>query len=104
MINFFIVSLQKESQYLDDANELIELARESGLIDVAFKKYIPFASKCLTHAEVQKSNIEKDMEVVIKLENIYGMIALLAVGIGGCLITIIAEIIICKVFGSKNKK
>ena len=85
---------QKGSPYLDDANKLISLAIESGLMEAEFKKYVPFASKCLTHADVQKSHIGKDNKVVFKLENIYGMIILLTLGLGGGMLTIIAEKII----------
>ena len=75
-------------------NELINLAIESGLIEAEFKKYVPYASKCRTHADVQKSHHEKDNQVVFKLENIYGMIILLAIGLGGAMLTMIAEIVI----------
>ena len=94
---------QKGSPYLDDANELIEIARESGMIDEEFKKRIPYTAKCLTHADVQKSHIGKDNKVVFKLENIYGMIILLALGLGGGVLTLIAEIFINKV-GCKNEE
>ena len=76
---------------MDDVNELIEIARQSGMIDVQFKRYLPFASKCLTNADRQEHNIEKDRTVAFKLENIYGIIILWAIGLGGCVITMIAE-------------
>ena len=86
-----VPSLQKGSPYLDDVNELIEIARQSGMIDMQFKRYLPFASKCLTYADRQEHNIEKDRTVAFKLENIYGILILFAVGLGGCVITMLAE-------------
>ena len=94
---------QKGNPYLDDANELIEIARESGLIDAQFQKYIPYAAKCLTHADVKHSHIGKDNKVVFKLENFYGMIILLGIGLGGGVLTLIAEIFINKV-GCKKEE
>ena len=72
-------------------------------MEAQFKKHVPYATKCLTHADVQKSHIGKDNKVVFKLENIYGMIILLALGLGGGVLTLIAEIFINKV-GCKNEE
>ena len=90
LLNLYL--FQNGSPYIDDANELIELARQSGLIDAEFRKFIPYASKCLTHADVQKSHIGDGVKVVLKLENIYGLIILLALGLGGSVISMIIEI------------
>ena len=97
-----VPSLQKGSPYLDDVNELIEIARQSGMIDVQFKRYLPFASKCLTNADRQEHNIEKDRTVAFKLENIYGILILFAVGLGGCVITMLAEKFVYCVHGCKK--
>ena len=94
-----VSSLQKGSPYLDDVNELIEIARQSGMIDMQFKRYLPFASKCLTYADRQEHNIEKDRTVAFKLENIYGILILFAVGLGGCVITMLAEKFVYYVHG-----
>ena len=94
---------QKGSPYLEDANELIQLARESGFIDAEFKKHILHAKECLTHADVEKSHFGKETKVVFKLENIYGMIILLAVGLSGAIITLIGEIIIHKIVSKKDE-
>ena len=36
---------QKESPYLEDVNELIELAQQMGLINAQIQKYVPNATK-----------------------------------------------------------
>ena len=52
---------------------------------------------------MKHSHIGKDNKVVFKLENFYGMIILLALGLGGGVLTLIAEIFTNKV-GCKNEK
>ena len=88
---------------MDDANELIDLARQAGLFDARFKTYIPHATMCLTHADVQQSHFGKDQRVVFKMDNIYGMIILLAIGLGGASFTAMAEIIVYKACKKKDE-
>ena len=86
MISLFL--LQKGSPYLDEVNELIELARQSGLF-TNINKLMPNATECATNADVQRSHMAQD--VVLKLDNIYGMIVLLGLGLVGSTITFMAE-------------
>ena len=88
--------LQKESPYLEDANELIYRAVESGLIAAKLKKYQPNATHCLSHADVQRSHFGKGQQVVFKMDHIYGMIILLAIGLGVATLIVMAEMIIHK--------
>ena len=81
---------------MEDANELIDHAIESGWFNAEFSKYLPNATKCLRHDDVQRSHFETDQRVVFKMENIYGMIILLAIGLGLATLTAIAEPIIFK--------
>ena len=93
---------QKGSKYLEDVNKLIVIAKESGLIDKELKKYAPNATECLTRSDVQQSHFGKEKKI-FKLQNIIGMVTILAVGIGVGLLTLISEIIIHRL-GSKNGK
>ena len=78
-----------------DANELIKHAREAGLIDAELKKHSPHAKECLTHANIEKSHFGKEQRrFTLQLENIYGMLILLAVGLGGGVVTLLSEVII----------
>ena len=79
---------------MEDANELIERAREAGFIDTELKKHAPHAKDCLTRANAEKSHFVKEERFPLKLENIYGMLILLAIGLGGGLVTLICEVII----------
>ena len=75
---------------MEDANELIDLARETGLIEAQFRRELPNATKCLSHADVERSHFGKDEKVVFKMDNIYGMIILLSLGL--CVSTLIAMV------------
>ena len=91
---FINLIFQKDSPYLEDANKLIERAREGGFIDAQLKKHAPHAKECLTHANVEKSHFLFEERFPLKLENIYGMLILLAAGLAGGAVTLIAEVII----------
>ena len=54
---------------------------------------MPNATECATNADVQRSHMVQDAGVVLKLDNIYGMIVLLGLGLVGSTITFIAEVI-----------
>ena len=56
----------------------------------------------MTHDDVEQSYFGKEKRKVLKLENIYGMIILLAVGLGGGAATLIAEIMVK--WASKREK
>ena len=75
--------LQRGSPYLEDVNWAINLAREIGLIDAQFRKYVPHAKKCSTHARVRQSHYDKVAGTVevFQMKNIYGMLMLLAMGL-----------------------
>ena len=87
---------------MKDANELIHRAVESGLIAERLKYHLPNATKCVSHADVQRSHIGKGQQVVFKVGNIYGMIILLSIGLGVSTLIVIAELIVFK--ASTRKK
>ena len=90
------MKLQKASPYLEDANELIHRAVESGLIAEKMKEHLPNATQCVSHADVQRSHFGKGQKVVFKIGNIYGMIILLSIGLGVATLIVIAELTIHK--------
>ena len=94
---------QKGSPYLDDANKLIDIAIESGWFDAEFSKYLPNATKCLRHDDVQWSHCETDQRVVFKIDNIYGMIILLAIGLGMATLIAIAEPVVYKAWHQERR-
>ena len=88
---------------MEDANELIDHAIESGWFNAEFSKYLPNATKCLRHDDVQWSHFETDQRVVFKMENIYGMIILLAIGLGLATLTAIADPIVFKAWHRERR-
>ena len=87
------VNFQKGSPFLEDANQLIGYARESGIIEAGLRRAFPFATQCLTRADVQRSHFEKDGKDVFQVENIYGMFVLLGTGLGVSVISLLVEIV-----------
>ena len=85
---------QKESPYLEDVNELIELAHQMGLIDAQIQKYVPNATKCMTWPSVQASHREHDKTVVFKVDDLLGILVLIGMGLGGALMTWVGEMMI----------
>ena len=85
---------QKESSYVEDVNELIELAHQMSLIDAQIQKYVPNATKCMTWPSVQASHRENDKTVVFKGDDLLGVLVLIAMGLGGALMTWVGEMMI----------
>ena len=96
------MKLQKASPYLEDANELIRRAVESGLIAEKLREHLPNATQCVSHADVQRSHFGKGQKVVFKIGNIYGMIMLLSIGLGIATLIMLAELTVYK-SSARNK-
>ena len=75
-------------------NSFIHLAQQMGLIDMSYFKNMPNGTKCKTIHDVHKSQMEKHHKVTVELNDIYGMLVLLGLGVGGAIITFIAEILL----------
>ena len=86
--------MQKGSPYLDDVNKLIELAHQMGLVDAQIKKYAPNATECMTWHAVQASHTKNGKTVTFKFGDLIGVLLLISMGLGGALLTCVAEMII----------
>ena len=77
---------------MDDFNHLVDLKDQMGLefSQDGIEDYIPNATKCLTWKDVKASH-ETDTSLVITLENIYGLLILLALGLGGAVVALLLE-------------
>ena len=84
--------MQKESPYLDDVNELIQLAHQMGLIDAHW--YVPNATACMTWPAVQASHAENGKTVTFKFGDLIGILLLISMGLGGALLSCIAEMMV----------
>ena len=65
-----------------------------GLIDAGYNNYMPNATKCTTFNDIKRSHQGKNQTVIIEVNDIYGMLILLGLGIGVAMIISIAENII----------
>ena len=77
---------------MDDMNWIIDSAKDMGLIEMIFYKHLPNATKCDTNHKVFQSHGYSN-QVILELNDIYGMLALLGLGFAGALICLLAEII-----------
>ena len=78
---------QKQSPFLEDMNSFIHLAKQMGQINQRFYNYLPNATVCKSN----EPHGDNDHVVIVKLRDIYGMLVLLALGMGVALTAFIAE-------------
>lgn len=76
---------------MDDVNSLINLAKQMGLIDVSYYNHMPNATKCNTIKDIYQSHV--DDLVILEIDDIYGMLTLLALGFGGGLVLFSSEML-----------
>ena len=69
---------QKGSPYIHDANRLIRLSVQMGLMDV--RPFVLNSTKCDTWHEIVSSH-KTDQIVELKMRDIFGMISLLSLGL-----------------------
>ena len=86
--------MQKESPYLDDVNELIELAHQMGLIDAQIKDYVSNATECMTWSAVQASHAKNGRTVTFKFGDLIGVLFLISMGLGAALLSWVAEMMV----------
>ena len=83
-------------------NNLIHIAKQMGMIDRSYYSNMLNATKCKTITDVYESHMEKNRTVNVEMNDILGMLLLLGLGVGGALITFVAEVIFV-VRGSLNQ-
>ena len=89
---------QKGSPYLEDVNELIEQAKQMGLIDAKINSMLPNGTKCSTLQDIQASYLEEGRRVSLKFGDIRGIMSLYLICIGCTLVALLLEVAIkhCK--------
>ena len=86
--------IQKESPYLEDVNELIEQAKQMGLIDAQISSALPNGTKCNTLQDIQESHLNEGRIVSLKFEDIRGMNFLYLICTGLSLVAMMVEMAI----------
>ena len=76
---------------MEDVNELIEQAKQMGLIDAKISSALPNATKCSTLQDIQASYLDEGRRVSLKFEDIDGMIYLYLICIGLSLVAMMVE-------------
>ena len=76
---------------MEDVNELIEQAKQMGLIDAKISSALPNATKCSTLRDIQASHLDEGRTVSLKLEDIGGIMSLYMICIGLSLVAIMVE-------------
>ena len=66
------------------------MAQQIGLIKSLFNNR-PNATKCMNIKDVQESHMQKRHTITVGLDNIYGMLVLLGIGVGGATLTLMGE-------------
>ena len=79
---------------MEDADELIEQAKQMGLIDAKVSGALPNATKCSTLQDIQASYQNEGRKVSLKFEDIRGMIYLYLICIGCSLAAMMVEVVI----------
>ena len=79
---------------MEDANELVEQAKQMGLIDAKIGDALPNATKCSTLQDIQASYQNEGRKVSLKFEAIRGMIYLYLLCIGCSFVGMMVEMTI----------
>ena len=93
------MAFQKRSPYINDFNEILELALQMGIVDVT--SYVQNSTKCSTWSKIEESHIKSSI-VVLKMADIYGPIILLLTGLTSGIITFFMELVGDKLIGKKS--
>ena len=70
----------------------IHLARQIGLIERSYYSFMPNATKCMNINDVLKSHMGNN-KVIVEVNDIYGMLVLLGLGVGFAMISLCAELV-----------
>ena len=77
---------------MDDFNYFIDMKIQMGLsFEKEIERYIPNATKCWTWQDVKKSHMIDKHKMVVKLEDVNGLIILLTVGLFGAMMILAIE-------------
>ena len=77
---------------MEDFNYLGGIRKQMGSsFQNEMKRKLPNSTRCSTWNDVEQSHTMEDPRVVVQLEDIYGMMILLAVGLNGAVVVLMME-------------
>ena len=96
-----ICKCQKESPYLHDFNYLIDMMNQLDLETSSnrindWSKYLPNSTNCMTWQDVKATHESDTPDVVIRGDDIYGMVIILFSCLGGALVVLSMEVLFIK--------
>ena len=83
---------------MEEANELLDLANQMGLIEGLYQQGLQNRTKCNKWYDIQNSHIDKGGEQVLELPDFHGLFLLLSVGLGAASLTFFTEILMHNTF------
>ena len=92
MVEFDAGFFQKQSPLLNQFNYFIHLAKEMGLILKSYYTHLPNATKCNTITDMLQSHAEQNQKATVEVNDIYGMLVLLGLGLCVAHIVLLAEL------------
>ena len=91
---FWQHNFQKGSPFLEALNHFVNTAFEVGLTsDKRGYTHMPNSTKCLTWEDVKASHTKEEHEVIVNLDDTYGIFILLSSGLGGALVILTLELL-----------
>ena len=79
---------------MEDFNYLLRIRQQMGFsFGNELKRKVPNATKCLTWNDVKKSHNIDDQKLLIKFDDINGMVILLLMGLCGSVVIMVVELL-----------
>ena len=72
---------------MEDLNNIIDMSHGTGFSKLTNDDFLPYGKSCLTWQDVKASHDAEDGQVVIRLEEVFGMLIILFVGLSGAAMT-----------------
>ena len=95
------LQFQKGSGILNEVNDLINMAKQMGLIGAQINAALPNANKCSSWQNIQASHISTE-HAPLTMNAFFGSLSLMAFGVGASLIGFCAEKLIFMHFNRES--
>ena len=87
---------------MEEANQIVEIAKQMGLIDAKVESGFPNATICTTSADIQASH-QQNRSLSLHLEDVRGMMYGIVLGHGAALLVFMIEKAMCIIIKKRKK-
>ena len=87
---------------MEEANQIVEIAKQMGLIDAKVESGFPNATMCTTSADIQASH-QQNRSLSLHLEDVRGMMYGIILGHGAALLVFMIEKAMCIIQGERSE-